>query len=112
MFAGKCLFLSGLVPRPMNAENDKELLSYGIGFTNIVERTTRANQELSRQEIEEGKALLIVVIEEKQSEPSRVCCILSRQAVKAQCVKLSKAASKGLSKGVKLCCLTRGSCPE
>ena len=53
-FAGKCLFLSGLVPRPMNAENDKELLSYGIGFTNIVERTTRANQELSRQEIEEG----------------------------------------------------------
>ena len=77
MFAGKCLFLSGLVPRPMNAENDKELLSYGIGFTNIVERTTRANQELSRQEIEEGKALSIVVIEVKQTEPPRVCCILS-----------------------------------
>ena len=55
IFAGKCLFLSGLVPRPMNAENDRELLNFGIGFTNIVERTTRANQELSRQEIEEGK---------------------------------------------------------
>lgn len=39
----------------MNAENDRELISFGIGFTNIVERTTRANQELSRQEIEEGK---------------------------------------------------------
>ena len=39
----------------MNAENDRELLNFGIGFTNIVERTTRANQELSRQEIEEGK---------------------------------------------------------
>ena len=38
----------------MNAENDRELLNFGIGFTNIVERTTRANQELSRQEIEEG----------------------------------------------------------
>ena len=49
------MFLSGLVPRPMNAENDKELLSFGIGFTNIVERTTRANQELTRQEIEEGE---------------------------------------------------------
>ena len=39
----------------MNAENDRELISFGIGFTNIVERTTRANQELSRQEIEEGE---------------------------------------------------------
>ena len=39
----------------MNAENDRELLNFGIGFTNIVERTTRANQELSRQEIEEGE---------------------------------------------------------
>ena len=47
--------MSGLVPRPMNAENDRELISFGIGFTNIVERTTRANQELSRQEIEEGE---------------------------------------------------------
>ena len=55
IIAGKCLFLSGLVPRPMNAENDRELLNFGIGFTNIVERTTRANQELSRQEIEEGE---------------------------------------------------------
>ena len=60
--AGKCLFLSGLVPRPMNAENDKELLSYGIGFTNIVERTTRANQELSRQEIEEGECQTFIVM--------------------------------------------------
>jgi len=38
----------------MNAENDHELLGLGIGFTNIVERTTRASQELNRQEIEEG----------------------------------------------------------
>ena len=59
--SGKCLFLSGLVPRPMNAENDKELLSFGIGFTNIVERTTRANQELTRQEIEEGETKIFRV---------------------------------------------------
>ena len=90
VFAGKCLFLSGLVPRPMNAENDKELLSYGIGFTNIVERTTRANQELSRQEIEEGGCQTFIVmicvrawIEVKQTEPPLVCCILSRHAVTA-----------------------------
>jgi len=60
----KCLFLSGLIPRPMNADNDKELLSIGIGFTNIVERTTRASQELTRQEIEEGAKKLIAKIKE------------------------------------------------
>ena len=48
------MFLSGLIPRPMNADNDRELLGLGIGFTNIVERTTRASQELTRTEIEEG----------------------------------------------------------
>ena len=46
----------------MNAENDRELLGFGIGFTNIVERTTRANQELTRQEIEEGKLLIKICI--------------------------------------------------
>ena len=55
LFPGKCLFLSGLIPRPMNADNDRELIGLGIGFTNIVERTTRASQELTRQEIEEGE---------------------------------------------------------
>merc|ERR1719195_1068486 len=60
----KCLFLSGLIPRPMNADNDRELLSIGIGFTNIVERTTRASQELTRQEIEEGAKKLIAKIKE------------------------------------------------
>ena len=39
----------------MNADNDRELIGLGIGFTNIVERTTRASQELTRQEIEEGE---------------------------------------------------------
>mgnify|MGYP002042634609 CR=1 FL=1 len=55
LVAGKCMFLSGLIPRPMNADNDRELLGLGIGFTNIVERTTRASQELTPTEIEEGR---------------------------------------------------------
>ena len=33
------MFLSGLLPRPMTAEDDGKLLEHGIGFTNIVERT-------------------------------------------------------------------------
>ena len=46
----------------MNADNDRELIGLGIGFTNIVERTTRASQELTRQEIEEGESGVIIVI--------------------------------------------------
>ena len=51
---GKCMYLSGLLPRPMCSDDDKKLLDFGIGFTNIVERTTRGSANLSRQEIVEG----------------------------------------------------------
>ena len=48
------MYLSGLLPRPMCSDDDKKLLDFGIGFTNIVERTTRGSANLSRQEIVEG----------------------------------------------------------
>ena len=48
------MFLSGLLPRPMSSDDDKKLLELGIGFTNIVERTTRGSACLSRNEIVEG----------------------------------------------------------
>ena len=48
------MFLSGLLPRPMTAEDDRKLLELGIGFTNIVERTTKGTANLTRREIEEG----------------------------------------------------------
>ena len=54
IFLGKCMFLSGLLPRPMTAEDDRKLLEHGIGFTNIVERTTKGTANLTRREIEEG----------------------------------------------------------
>ena len=38
----------------MCSDDDKKLLDFGIGFTNIVERTTRGSANLSRQEIVEG----------------------------------------------------------
>ena len=48
------MFLSGLLPRPMTADDDRKLLEHGIGFTNIVERTTKGTASLTRREIEEG----------------------------------------------------------
>jgi TDG/mug DNA glycosylase family protein len=48
MLSGKCMFLSGLIPEPLTANDDFKLLNYGIGFTNIVARTTRGSADLSR----------------------------------------------------------------
>ena len=47
-FTGKCLYLSGLIPEPMNAYDDYKLKEYGIGFTNIVERTSRGSVDLTK----------------------------------------------------------------
>lgn len=42
------MFESGLIPRRMTYKEDAECLDYGIGFTNIVPRTTRSSNDLSR----------------------------------------------------------------
>ncbi|XP_064605577.1 G/T mismatch-specific thymine DNA glycosylase-like [Liolophura sinensis] len=54
----KCLYLSGLIPEPMTAYEDSKLLEHGIGFTNIVARTTRGSSDLTRKEIKEGATIL------------------------------------------------------
>lgn len=51
---GKCLYLSGLTPEPMTADDDYKLLQNGIGFTNMVERATKGSADLTRKEIKEG----------------------------------------------------------
>ena len=53
-FPGKCIYLSGLIPEPMSAEDDYRLIEHGIGFTNIAPRTTRGSADLTRREIKEG----------------------------------------------------------
>ncbi|KAA0193657.1 hypothetical protein HAZT_HAZT008333 [Hyalella azteca] len=55
----KCLYLSGLIPEPLGAEDDGSLLKYNIGFTNIVARTTRGSAELTRLEIKQGGEMLV-----------------------------------------------------
>ncbi|XP_068223374.1 mucin-6-like isoform X6 [Palaemon carinicauda] len=56
---GKCLYLSGLIPEPLTSEDDFRLLEHGIGFTNIVARTTRGSADLTRKEIKEGGQILL-----------------------------------------------------
>nr|CAD7575388.1 unnamed protein product [Timema californicum] len=57
--AGKCLYLSGLTPEPMTADDDYKLLQVGIGFTNMVARATKGSADLTRKEIKEGSQILL-----------------------------------------------------
>ena len=56
------MFLGGLTPKSMCADDDYKLLDYGIGFTNVVMRPTRGSANLTRKEIEEGKDFAIFAI--------------------------------------------------
>ncbi|KAL9959903.1 hypothetical protein ACROYT_G033278 [Oculina patagonica] len=52
----RCLYESGLVPERLTYLDDVRCPSrYGIGLTNMVERTTRGSADLSRQEMRDGK---------------------------------------------------------
>lgn len=56
----KCLFLSGLSDQQLNHLDDHALPEkYGIGFTNMVERTTPGSKDLSSKEFREGGRILL-----------------------------------------------------
>ena len=59
---GKCLYLSGLTPEPMTADDDYKLLQVGIGFTNMVSRATKGSADLTRKEIKEGTYRVFISI--------------------------------------------------
>ena len=52
------LYLSGFLPAPMGPQDDYKLLDLGIGFTNVVARTTRGIADLTKKEIAEGAVIL------------------------------------------------------
>ncbi|MEU1179066.1 G/U mismatch-specific DNA glycosylase [Streptomyces sp. NPDC005820] len=52
------LHLSGFAPRLMKPAEQGELLSYGLGITNVVARATARADELSAEEYREGGRLL------------------------------------------------------
>ncbi|MDX2681843.1 G/U mismatch-specific DNA glycosylase [Streptomyces soliscabiei] len=52
------LHLSGFTPRLMKPTEQRELLSHGLGITNVVARATARADELSAEEYREGGRLL------------------------------------------------------
>lgn len=59
----RVLFASGLTERLYEPEEDRQLLNYGIGFTNLVSRPTRRADELTRDEIRAGAQALRAKLE-------------------------------------------------
>ena len=58
------LYESGVIPEPIGYEDDRRMLEFGIGMTDLVKRPTRGIEELERREFAEGRVLLAQKLEE------------------------------------------------
>jgi mismatch-specific thymine-DNA glycosylase len=58
------LYNSGVIPEPLGYEDDRRMLEFGIGMTDLVKRPTREIEEIDRQEFAEGRVLLAQKLEE------------------------------------------------
>jgi double-stranded uracil-DNA glycosylase len=52
------LHASGFTPRQLRPDEERELLTYGLGITNVVQRATARANEISAEEYREGGRLL------------------------------------------------------
>ena len=58
------LFESGVVPEPFNYPDDRRVIEFGIGLTDLVKRPTRGIEELKREDFAEGRIVLSQKLEE------------------------------------------------
>lgn len=70
----KFLYSSGITPRPCRAEEDRSMPRlYALGHTNIVARPSRNGAELSKQEMDDGVAVLENKV--RKWRPESVCVV-------------------------------------
>ncbi len=58
------LFQSGVVPEPFDYHDDKRVIEFGIGLTDLVKRPTKTADILSREDFAEGRIVLSQKLEE------------------------------------------------
>ena len=58
------MYESGVIPEPIGYEDDRRVVEFGIGLTDLVKRPTRGIEEIERQEYSEGRVLLAQKLEE------------------------------------------------
>jgi double-stranded uracil-DNA glycosylase len=55
---------SGVVPEPFDYHDDKRVIEFGIGLTDLVKRPTKTIEELTREDFAEGRIVLSQKLEE------------------------------------------------
>jgi double-stranded uracil-DNA glycosylase len=58
------LFESGVVPEPFDYHDDKRVIEFGIGLTDLVKRPSKSSDTLSREDFAEGRIVLSQKLEE------------------------------------------------
>ena len=58
------LYDAGIVPELLEAKDDKRVIEFGVGLTDLVKRATRGAEEIGRQEFAEGRIVLAQKLEE------------------------------------------------
>jgi TDG/mug DNA glycosylase family protein len=58
------LFESGVVPEPFDYPDDRRIIEFGIGLTDLVKRPTKGIEELKREDYAEGRIVLSQKLEE------------------------------------------------
>jgi len=58
------MYECGVIPEPIGYEDDRRVIEFGIGLTDLVKRPTRGFDEIERQEFAEGRVLLAQKLEE------------------------------------------------
>lgn len=58
------LYDSGVIPELLDYRDDKRIIEFGVGLTDMVKRPTRGIEEIHREEFAEGRILLAQKLEE------------------------------------------------
>lgn len=58
------LYDSGVIPELLDYRDDKRIIEFGVGLTDLVKRPTRGIEEIDREEFAEGRILLAQKLEE------------------------------------------------
>ena len=58
------IFESGVVPEPFDYRDDKRVIEFGIGLTDLVKRPSKTAAELAREDFAEGRIVLSQKLEE------------------------------------------------
>jgi len=64
MNSGRCFTIQALLPELLDHRDDKRMIEFGIGLTDLVKRPTRGVDELRREEFAEGRILLAQKLEQ------------------------------------------------